>query len=235
MNFELLTFGDTGWGDEMVRAAGMTFAVACSAYLLGLVIGTFGAAAKLSRSLVLRGLGDAYTTVIRGVPDLLVLYLLFFGGSQAAGWVAGLFGYDGYVEVDSFTIGTIAIGGVAGAYATEVIRGAVLTIAKGEIEAAKAVGMSGLLLFRRILAPQAARFALPGLGNVWQLVLKDTALISLAGLVEIMRQAGIGAGSTQEPFTFYLTAAILYLVLTSLSNKGFGSLELWANRGVRRA
>lgn len=218
----------------MLRAALMTVAVSTSAMLLGLVIGTLGAIAKLADPAPLRWLAGAYTTVVRGVPELLVIYLLFFGGNQAAMFVAGLFGVDGYIELDAFAIGTLAVGLVSGAYASEVIRGAALAVPKGELEAARAIGMPPWLVFRRVLVPQTARFALPGLGNVWQLTLKDTALISVAGLVEIMRQAQIAAGSTREPFTFYLVAAALYLVLTSLSSYGFRRVEGVANRGVRR-
>ena len=232
---ELLSFGDAGWGDEMLRAAGMTLAVSVSAMLLGLVFGMLGAAAKLAVMPPLRWLAEAYTTIARGVPELLIIYLLFFGGSGAVMFVAGLFGYHGYIELNAFTIGTFAIGAVSGAYSTEVIRGAVLAVAPGQIEAAKAIGMSRGLMFRRIVFPQVARYALPGLGNVWQITLKDTALISVTGLVEIMRQAHIAAGSTRQPFTFYLVAAALYLVLTTFSNYGFQRAEGWASRGVRRA
>ena len=231
----LLQWGDDGWGDEMVRGMFMTLAVAMAAFLLGIVIGIIGAAIKLSRFPGLRLIGEAYTTFIRGIPDLLVIYLLFFGGSMAAMAVARIFGYDDYIELDAFAIGSIALGTISGAYATEVIRGAVLAVPKGQIEAAKACGMSRFLLFRRIMVPQVARFALPGLGNVWQLTLKDTSLISVIGLVEIMRQASVASGSTQQPFTFYLAAGVLYLTLTAFSNRGFSLAELWANRGVRRA
>ena len=110
-----------------------------------------------------------------------------------------------------------------------------LAVPKGQIEAAQAIGMPRALLFRRIMLPQVARFALPGLGNVWQLTLKDTSLISVTGLVEIMRQAHVAAGSTRQPFTFYLVAAGLYLLLTTFSNYGFRRAEAWAGRGVRRA
>jgi octopine/nopaline transport system permease protein len=232
---ELLSFGDGGWGDEMARGALMTVAISLSSFFLGLVIGIGGSALKLSRNVVNRAAGDAYTTIVRGIPELLILYLLFFGGGGAVMYVARMFGYDGYIELHAFTVGTVAIGVVSGAYSTEVIRGAVLAVPKGQVEAAKAVGMNRWLLFRRIMLPQVMRFALPGLGNVWQLTLKDTALISVTGLVEIMRQAQIGSGSTQKPFTFYLVAAILYLLLTAFSNRGFGLAEAWANRGVRRA
>jgi len=232
---ELLSFGDQGWGDEMARAALMTIAVSLSSMALGLVVGTIGAAAKLSALAPARWLAEGYTTLVRGVPELLVIYLLFFGGSGAAMFVASIFGYHGYVELNAFTIGTVAVGLISGAYSTEVIRGAVQAVPGGQIEAAKAIGMPRALMFRRIMLPQVARFALPGLGNVWQLTLKDTALISVTGLVEIMRQAHVAAGSTREPFTFYVVAALLYMLLSTFSNYGFQRAEGWASRGVRRA
>ena len=231
----LLAWGDTGWGDEMVRGAGMTLLVAVIAFALGIALGAGGAAVKLSRIPLVPLLGDVYTTLVRGVPDLITIYIIFFGGGQAAMAVARLFGYTKYIEFDALTTGVLALGFISGAYSTEVIRGAVLAIPKGQIEAAKAAGMSRWVLFRRILVPQVARYALPGLGNVWQLTLKDTSLISVVGLVEIMRQAFVASGSTKEPFTFFVTAAVLYMVLTSLSNKVFDGAETWANRGVRRA
>jgi octopine/nopaline transport system permease protein len=231
----LLAWGDDGWGDEMVRGAGMTILCATAAFALGIVIGTGGAAIKLSGVRALTLLGDVYTTVIRGVPDLIIIYIIFFGGGQAAMGVARLFGYTEYLELNSFATGVIALAFISGAYSTEVLRGAVLAVPRGQIEAARACGMSGWLLFRRILVPQVARYALPGLGNVWQLTLKDTSLISVVGLTEIMRTAFVAAGSTKQPFTFFVTAAVLYLTLTAFSNKVFDGAEVWANRGVRRA
>jgi octopine/nopaline transport system permease protein len=231
---DLLIWGDAGWGDEMARAAVMTLLVSLCALLLGIVIGSFGAAAKLSGIAPLRWIAEVYTTLVRGIPELLVIYLLFFGGSGALMVVAGMFGYDGYIEINAFTTGAVAIGLISGAYSTEVIRGAIQAVPKGQIEAAEALGMSRWLLRRRIMLPQVARFALPGLGNVWQFTLKDSALISVTGLVEIMRQAHIAAGSTREPFLFFTVAALLYLLLTSFSNAGFRRAEAWAGRGLRR-
>jgi octopine/nopaline transport system permease protein len=235
MDFSLLGWGDAGWGDEFFRGMLMTLAVATCAFLLSLVFGTVFATAKLSRFKLLNILGDIYTTVLRGIPELLVIYLVFFGGGILLRHVAnGLFGFEGYIDLPVFATGVLCIGFSAGAYSTEVIRGAVLAIPKGEIEAAKAIGMNTPLRFRRILVPQAARFALPALGNVWQFALKDTALISIVGLVEIMRSAALGAASTKEPFTFYITAFLLFLFLASISNQGFRRAENWAGRGVRR-
>jgi octopine/nopaline transport system permease protein len=234
MDLTLLTWGDTGWGDEMVRAASMTVAVAASSYVLGILLGALFAAAKLSQYLILRLAADMYTTLVRGVPELLIIYLFFFGGGTLLRTVAsGLFGYEGYIDLPLFVTGITCIGVSTGAYNTEVIRGAVLAVPSGQIDAAKAMGMSTRQRCRRVLFPQVARYALPGLGNVWQLTLKETSLISVIGLVEIMRQSAVASGSTKEPFTFYLVAGILYLGLTSISNRGFSRAEVWASRGVR--
>ena len=213
----------------------MTVAVSVSAFVLGLVFGSLGAAAKLSRNIALTGVAEVYTTVIRGVPELLVIYLLFFGGSGMIMAVGRVFGYDGYIELNAFSIGVLAVGLISGAYSTEVIRGAVQAVPHGQIEAARACGMGRWLILRRIVVPQTLRYALPGLGNVWQLTLKDTALISVTALTEIMRVAHVAAGSTREPFLFYTTAAVLYLLLTTVSTAVFERAERYANRGVRRA
>ena len=235
MDLELLVLGDDGWGDEMLRATLVTLMVSLAAMGIGLFISIFGTLAKLSNKIYVRVLADVYTTIIRGIPELLIIYLLFFGGSNAIMRLAKLFGYYGYIELDAFVIGSVAVGAISGAYSTEVMRGAFLAIPRGQIDAAKSVGMNKFLIFTRILIPQVLRYALPGLGNVWQLTLKDTALIMITGLVEIMRQAHVAAGSTYSPFTFYITAAFLYLILTTASNRVFNSAENWANKGVRRA
>jgi octopine/nopaline transport system permease protein len=235
MDLSLLGWGDAGWGDEFLRGMGMTIAVAICAFLLSIVFGTLFAAAKLSRFRALKIVGDIYTTVLRGVPELLVIYLVFFGGGSLLRSIGKLlFGFEGYIDLPIFITGVFCIGVSAGAYATEVIRGAVLAIQKGDIDAAHAIGMTTVVRLRRILIPQAARFALPGLGNVWQFSLKETALISIVSLVEIMRTAALGTASTKEPFTFYITAFFLFLFLCSISSRGFHKAEIWAERGVRR-
>jgi len=231
----LIGFGPTGWGIQIIEATLMTVAVSICAFLFGMVFGTFGAWAKLSRSLVARWLADVYTTVFRGIPDLLVIYLLYFGGSAALTAVGRALGSQGFIGVNAFLTGALAVGIVSGAYQTEVFRGAFLAIARGEIEAAKSVGMRPLLMFRRIVAPQVVRFALPGMGNVWQLVLKESALISVTGLVELLRQSQVAAGSTKQPFPFYITAMAMYLLLTTVSSWLFRRGEMRAMRGVRRA
>lgn len=231
----LLSLGDQGWGDEMLRAAMVTIMVSISAMCIGLFVSIFGTISKLSKNRLIRAIGNTYTTVVRGIPELLVIYLLYFGFNNAVMSIANsLFGYNQYIELPVFFIAALAVGIISGAYSTEVIRGAFLVVPRGQIEAAKSVGMNRFLVFYRVLIPQVMRYALPGLGNVWQLTLKDTALIMVTGLVEIMRQAHIASGSTYSPFTFYMSAAILYLVLTTASSKALNSAENWANKGVKR-
>jgi octopine/nopaline transport system permease protein len=229
----LTLLGPAGWGPALLAAAGTTLALTLCGFLVGAVIGTLAAAAKLSGLVPLRALAEVYTTLLRGVPDLLVIYLLYFGGSAALGAVAGLFGGPtGFIGLPPFWVGVAALGIISGAYQAEVYRGAYLALDRGQVEAARAVGMPPALLFRRVTAPLVARTALPGLGNVWQVLLKDSALVSVTGLVELLRQAQVGAGSTRQPFTFYLAAGALYLAITSLSTWGFSRAEARARRGL---
>jgi octopine/nopaline transport system permease protein len=252
---QLLAWGPTGWLDELTFATGLTLVVAIVSFCFGTVFGALAAAAKLSSLRVARAASATYTTVFRGVPDLLILYLFYFGGSAALTAAARLFGYTGFVGLPAFLTAVIAIGLVNGAYQSEVLRGAYLAIAKGELEAARAVGMGPATTFRRIIAPQVLRFALPGLGNVWQLCLKESALVAVIGLTvhlpsidifslftlpevrfnDLLRQAHIAAGSTRQPFVFYLTAACFYLVLTTLSTIVFSRAERRALVGLRSA
>ncbi|WP_281024009.1 ABC transporter permease [Microvirga flavescens] len=233
--FELIGFGPNGWGNALLIATGMTLAVALCGFIAGAVIGTLVAWAKLSSSIVARSLADGYTTVLRGIPDLLVIYLFYFGGSAALGAIGSLFGAEGFIGMPAFVTGAIAIGIVSGAYQAEVFRGAFQVVSRGELEAARSVGMHRWLMFRRVVAPQVLRYAIPGLGNTWQLILKESALISVTGLVELLRQSHIAAGSTRRPFDFYLTAAILYLLITWVSTTLFQRAETYSMRGIRRA
>jgi len=228
---EFLYFGDTGWGDELFFATLMTIAVATAAILIGFLLAAIFTAFKLSKSKILNFVGNFYTTVFRGVPELLVIYLLFFGGSGAVMYVAKIFGYDGYIEVNAFITGAISIGIISGAYSTEVFRGAIKSIHKGQFEASKVLGLKKKIYYYKIIIPQMLRLALPNISNVWQITLKDTSLISVTGLVEIMRQSYIAAGSTRDPLFFYSFAAILYLILTYLSLKLFNKLEKNYSRG----
>jgi len=251
----LLAWGATGWLDELTFAAGLTLLVALAGFAIGGLFGAAAAGGKLSRSRLARGAAEAYTTILRGVPDLLVIYLFYFGGAAMLSAVARAFGHTGFVGMPAFVTAALAIGLVNGAYQAEVLRGAYLAIPKGELEAATACGMSGLTRMRRIVVPQTLRFALPGLGNVWQLVLKESALVAVIGLTvhlpaidlfgllalpevrfnDLLRQAHVAAGSTRMPFVFYLTAAGFYLLLTTASQALFLRAERRALVGTRRA
>ena len=228
---ELLAFGDTGWGDELFRATLMTIAVSITAMMIGFSFAAIFTPLKLSKNKFLNLLANSYTTIIRGVPELLVIYLFFFGGTGAVMYVASIFGYNEYIEINAFVTGAFAIGIISGAYSTEVFRGAVQSIDKGQFEAANVLGLGKFGRFFKIVLPQILRLAIPNLSNVWQITLKDTSLISVTGLVEIMRQSYIAAGSTRDPLFFYSFAAVLYLLLTFLSMKLINRLEIKYSKG----
>jgi len=228
---EILAFGDTGWGDELFYATLMTIAVSITAMIIGFSFAAIFTPLKLSKNKFLNFLSNTYTTVIRGVPELLVVYLFFFGGTGAVMYVASIFGYNEYIEINAFITGAFAIGIISGAYSTEVFRGAFQSIDKGQFEAAKVLGLSKFAQIFKIILPQVLRLAIPNLSNVWQITLKDTSLISVTGLVEIMRQSYIAAGSTRDPLFFYSFAAVLYLLLTYLSMKLINRLEIKYSKG----
>ena len=228
---ELLAFGKTGWGDELFYATLMTLAVSITAMIIGFFFALIFTPLKLSKHKSLNLIGNFYTTVIRGVPELLVIYLFFFGGSGAIMFVASMFGYNEYIEINAFITGSFAIGIISGAYSTEVFRGALQSIDRGQYEASKVLGIKKNIQFIKVIMPQMLRLAIPNLSNVWQITLKDTSLISVTGLVEIMRQSYIAAGSTRDPLFFYSFAAVLYLILTFLSMKIINKLEAKYSRG----
>ena len=228
---ELLKFGDSGWGDELFFATLMTLAVAITAMLIGFLFALIFTPLKISKNKALNYIANFYTTVVRGVPELLVIYLFFFGGTAAVMYVAKIFGYDGYIEINAFITGAFSIGIISGAYSTEVFRGAYLSIKTGQFEAGKVLGLKSNISFIKVILPQMLRLAIPNITNVWQITLKDTALISVTGLVEIMRQSYIAAGSTRDPLLFYSVAAILYLFLTFFSMKILNKLEVYYRKG----
>lgn len=219
-----------GFGDQIATGAVTTLRVATTSLVLGIGVGLCGAMAKLSRFQILKRSADAYTTIIRGVPELLLILILYFGGTVA---MTAIFGR--YVEVDAFAAGVFSLTIVFGAYATEVFRAAIRAVPSGQIEAARALGLSTPHTWRLVILPQIWRYALPGIGNLWLTLLKDTALISVVGLEDLMRKTSVAAGSTHDPLTFYSIAAGLYLSFTSVSLVGLTLLERRANRGVRIA
>lgn len=223
-----------GWGRQIAKGVLVTVEVAVLALLLGLLWGILGALAKLSASRILRMLGNIYTSVIRGIPELLIIFMVYFGGTVTLTALnEHLFG-GGYVEISSLVAGVFALSLVFGAYAAENIRSGIMVIPHGQIEAALAMGMSRWAVFYYIRLPLMWRYALPGLGNNWITLVKDTSLVSIVGLEEIMRVSAVAISSTHQPFRFYLIAAVIYLLLTFFNTVGLHWLERRVARGERR-
>ncbi|RUZ81528.1 ABC transporter permease subunit [Mesorhizobium sp. M7A.F.Ca.US.006.01.1.1] len=231
----ILSVGKGGWGGALLLAAGVTFALSVLGFLLGALFGAVAAGGRLSTRVLPSWAAKGYGTVFRGVPDLLTIYLLYYGGSIALTEIGKFFGSAGFIGLPTFATGVLAIGIISGAYQAEVYRGAYLAVDLGQFEASKALGLSRFQSLRLVIVPQLMRHALPGLGNVWQLVLKDSALISVIGLVELMRQSQIGAGSMREPFVFYIAAATLYFLIATVTGSVFRYGEARAWRGMVHA
>ena len=224
-----------GFLPNILEGMAVTLAVAIGSLFIALVLGLAGAAARLSASRLASGIATFYTTVIRGVPDLVLMLLIFYGGQLLVNDLAPKLGFDEYIDINPFIAGVLTIGFIFGAYLTETFRGALLAIPAGQREAGLAFGMSRVLVFRRITLPQMVRFALPGFSNNWLVLVKSTALVSVIGLNDMMLRAGQAAGSTREPFTFYLAAAALYLAITTVSVVLLGALERRYSLGVKAA
>jgi His/Glu/Gln/Arg/opine family amino acid ABC transporter permease subunit len=228
-------FDYKGYGHFLIEGAQMTIIVAVLAMAITIAMGLIGALGKLSRFRWARRLADLYTTIIRGVPELVLLLLIYYGGTVLLQHAAKLFGREKPIDINAFVAGVLVIGFIYGAYATETFRGAFQAVPKGQIEAAMACGMSRRQIFWRIRLPQVWRFAIPGLGNVWLVLLKATSLMSVIGVEELTRKADLAKAPTREPFTFFISAAFIYLVFTAISDYGRHWAEKRANVGVRRA
>jgi polar amino acid transport system permease protein len=233
--WELLSYGDCGYGDELLAGAWLTVQISTCAYLVGIAFGFLGVSAKLSRSRVLRTIGDVYTTIVRAVPELLLLFLIYYTGTSALKSLLVAFGFGEDIQVNAFAAAVSALGFIQGAYVTEVFRGAILSVPKGQMEAARAFGMPALLRVRRILLPLMIRYALPGLANLWLVVTKDSSLISvLGGFYELLFTGKSAASNTKLYLDFFLVTAAGFLVITNISNIGIYGLERRVSRGVRR-
>ncbi|TEW51708.1 ABC transporter permease [Psychromonas algicola] len=225
-----------GYQDIFLKGAWLTLQVALLSLILAVALGLLAALAKLSHSKILTSIATIYTTVIRGIPDLILMLIIFFGGQVLINnmsygfneWINEvLTGYypnhewtsylPDYIDISPYLAGIITIGFIFGAYMAETFRGAILSVSKGQLEAATAYGMNKYKRFFRIMFPQMMRHALPGLGNNWLVLLKTTALVSIIGLQDMVKIAGDASGSTQKPFTFYLVVALVFLFYTSVS------------------
>jgi len=232
-----------GYQEIFLEGAWLTLQVALLSLLLAIALGLVAALAKLSQSSILTGIATVYTTLIRGIPDLILMLLIFFGGQLFINnmsynvnewlnetmthyyptheWTSYL---PDYIDISPYFAGIVTIGFIFGAYMAETFRGAIIAVSKGQLEAATAYGMNKYKRFTRIMFPQMMRHALPGLGNNWLVLLKTTALVSIIGLQDMVKIAGDATGSTQKPFTFYFAVALVFLFYTSVST----ALLKWA-------
>ena len=202
----------------------MTIKLALISLLLSLFLGLLGAGAKLSTSRAAQWMARLYTTLIRGVPDLVLMLLIFYGLQTWLGQLTDRLGWA-YIEIDAFTAGVMTLGFIYGAYFTETLRGAILAVPFGQNEAARAYGLSPMQCFCRVLFPQMMRFALPGLGNNWLVLLKATSLVSIIGLAELVKAASDAGKSSFQLFNFLVLAAVIYLLIAVASNSVLHRLE----------
>ncbi len=218
----------------ILQGALLTVGVSLSALLVSIVLGLLGAGAKLSGRPALVALSTTYTTIIRGIPDLVLMLLIFYGGTIGLNNLLEKMGSEATVDINPFVAGVLTLGFIYGAYMTETFRGAILSVPKGQAEAAWAFGMGRTQTFVRITAPQMVRFALPGFTNNWLVLIKATALVSLIGLQEMTYAAKQASAATRSPFFFFLFAAALFLVYTSVSLYALRRLNTRFSLGAKR-
>jgi His/Glu/Gln/Arg/opine family amino acid ABC transporter permease subunit len=223
-----------GYLPALLEGLGLTLRVSALSLAIACVFGMLGASAKLSTSRAARWSAQVYTTLIRGMPELVLMLLLFYGGQIAINRLAEMQGWD-YIDIPAFTAGVLTIGFIFGAYLTETFRGAILAIPKGQAEAAKAYALPRWKVLLRIVLPQMVRHAIPGFANNWLIMLKASALVSIIGLDDMVHRAGLAAASTRSPFTFYVAVALIYLTLTSVSIFVLARIEARFSMGVRKA
>ncbi|MEJ8474107.1 ABC transporter permease [Roseibium algae] len=227
----LLSFGDAGWGDEIARGVLITVTLALATLPFGLLLGFILALAKRSTEPSLRMAANVYTTIFRGLPELLTLFLVYYGVQIGLQKLIQLAGFEFHIEVNSFVAGMVALACVFSAYASEAFLSAFSGIPKGQYEGGYALGLPRGKTMRLIILPQLIRLALPALGNLWLILLKETSLVSVIGLADLIRQAGIAARVTKEPFLFFGIACGIYLILAIISSVGIERVERWSKRG----
>lgn len=226
----LLSLQPPGWGGNLLRGAWASLQIAAGAFGLGLLIGTFGALGKIYGGPATRDLLAVYTTVVRAVPELILILILYYAGTDLLNQVLRAMGHRP-VEISGVVAGIAVLGVVQGAYATEVLRGAIQSVPRGQLEAARAYGMGPVLTFRRVTFPAMLPLALPGLSNLWLIATKDTALLAIVGFSELTLETRQAAGATRAYFTFFLAAGALYLTMTLVSGRIFGWIEARYRRG----
>ena len=211
----------------------LTLRVALFSLAISCVFGLLGASAKLSGSPILKFLAEVYTTLIRGMPELVLMLLIYYGGQIGINKLAESQGW-GYIDIPPFIAGVLTLGFIFGAYMTETFRGAILAVPKGQSEAGLAFALPPRLVLWRIVLPQMVRHAIPGFSNNWLIMIKASALISIIGLDDMVYRAGLAAASTRAPFTFYVAVALIYLALTTVSIFLLSRLEARYSFGVKK-
>jgi polar amino acid transport system permease protein len=227
----LLSFGDQGWGDTIARGVLITVTLALATLPFGLVLGFVIALAKNSSEPSLKLAANIYTTIFRGLPELLTLFLVYFGVQIALKEFVDLAGFDVYIEINSFVAGMVALSLVFSSFASEAFLSAFRGIPHGQYEGGHALGLSRYQTMMLVILPQLIRLALPALGNLWLILLKETALVSIIGLEDLLRETSIAARVTKEPFLFFGIACLIYLVLAIISSSGLARIERWSKRG----
>jgi polar amino acid transport system permease protein len=230
---DLLQFGPTGWADELTFGTLVTISLSLATLPLGITAGFFVALAKQSTDPLIRGSAHLYTTVFRGIPELLTLFVVYYGAQFAVSGIANaLFGRS--FEISPFLAGMVALGLVLSSYAAEVFVSAFHAIPSGQYEAGRAVGLHERQILRLVIVPQLIRIALPGLSNLWLSLMKDTALVSVITLNDLLRQTQVAVSATKQPFFFYAVACLIYLVLSVISSGGIWRINAWATRGISK-
>ncbi|EOH6354797.1 TPA: ABC transporter permease [Acinetobacter baumannii] len=223
----------SGYGPLLLSGTWMTIQLALLSLLLSVIIGLIGASSKLSNIKALRYIATAYTTLIRSVPDLVIMLLLFYSLQLGLNQITEALQMD-QIDINPFVAGVITLAFIYGAYFTETFRGAFQSVPRGQIEAAMAYGMIPWQVFHRVLFPQMMRFALPGIGNNWQVLIKATALVSIIGLTDIVKITQDAGRNTMQLFFFSIVAAAIYLAITTVSNLILMWLERRYSAGVRK-
>jgi polar amino acid transport system permease protein len=231
--FNLLGWGDTGWSDDLLRGLLVTIEISVGAFLMGLVIGGFAAWVKLRGPAWAAALANSYSTICRAVPEILLIIILFYAGQSALNALLLGLGF-GDVGISGFAAAVLVLGLVQGAYASEILRGGVLAIPSGQVEAARAFGIEGFTRFHRMTLPAIIPFALPGLANLWMIIVKDSTLISVVGYNELMFTTKQAAGATKYYFSFYLLVAAIYYVITLASTTLIRLMEARVRRWTPR-
>lgn len=230
----LIALGDTGWGDELLYGLGITLTLALATFPIAILLSFLIHWAKVSQLRPIRFAAHTYTTIFKTLPEILTLLILYYQSQAFVNWVSGWIVPDGTLSVSPFFAGLIALSFVISAYGSEVVRASLNAIGRGQTEAAQSLGLSPVNTFRKVILPQLWRHAIPGFGNLWVILLKDTSLVSIIALNDLVRVATIAINTTREPFFFYLIIGAIYVLLVTVSTRLQKTLEGRASKGFEQ-